>query len=113
MDVQEALGKMQDTVTVKRVYGEPYEKNGVTIIPTADVSGGGGAGGGKGSDDSEGGGGGFGVSARPAGVWVVKGDDVEWKPSIDVTKIVLRGQVVGIFFLLAIRAFAKRRRRRK
>lgn len=113
MDVQATLDKMRDTVTVKRVYGDPYEKNGVVVIPAADVSGGGGAGGGQGSDNSEGGGGGFGVSARPAGVWVIDGNSVEWKPAVDVTKIVLRGQFVAIFFFLALKAFAKKRRRRR
>jgi len=33
---------------VKRVFGEPYEKNGVTVIPAARVQGGAGGGGGEG-----------------------------------------------------------------
>jgi hypothetical protein len=28
-------------MTIKRVFGEPVEKNGITIIPTANVLGGG------------------------------------------------------------------------
>jgi uncharacterized spore protein YtfJ len=36
-----------DALTVKRVFGEPYEKDGVTIIPAARVQGGAGAGGGE------------------------------------------------------------------
>jgi uncharacterized spore protein YtfJ len=31
----------RDAVTVKRVFGEPYQKNGVTVIPAAKVMGGG------------------------------------------------------------------------
>ena len=46
MNVQEILAKAQDTVTVTRVYGVPIEKDGLTIIPAASVSGGGGGGGG-------------------------------------------------------------------
>jgi uncharacterized spore protein YtfJ len=34
----------RDAVTVKRVFGEPYQKNGVTVIPAAKVMGGGGGG---------------------------------------------------------------------
>jgi hypothetical protein len=29
----------RDAVTVKRVFGEPYQKNGVTVIPAAKVMG--------------------------------------------------------------------------
>ena len=47
-----------------RVYGEPYEKNGVTLIPAAKMAGGGGAGGGEDpSGGGSGGGGGFGIAA--------------------------------------------------
>jgi len=38
-----------DTLTVRRVFGEPYTANGVTIIPVAKVWGG--AGGGAGQDE--------------------------------------------------------------
>jgi uncharacterized spore protein YtfJ len=48
MDVQEFLGQVGDAVTVKRVFGEPYERDGVTVIPAAVVLGGGGGGGGEG-----------------------------------------------------------------
>lgn len=52
MDVHEMAAQARDAMTVKRVYGEPYEKDGVTIIPAAKVSGGGGAGGGEGGQGS-------------------------------------------------------------
>ncbi len=29
-----------DTLTAKRVFGEPYEKNGMTVVPVAKVMGG-------------------------------------------------------------------------
>jgi uncharacterized spore protein YtfJ len=51
MDVQELLAQAKDAITVKRVYGEPIEKNGVTIVPAAAVRGGGGGGVGEGSSD--------------------------------------------------------------
>ena len=39
----EMISGARDVVSVKRVYGEPYEKNGLTVIPAATVHGGGGA----------------------------------------------------------------------
>ena len=33
MDVTEVLNKARDAITVSRVYGEPYEKDGLTVIP--------------------------------------------------------------------------------
>ena len=33
MDVQETIAKARDAITVKRVYGDPYERDGVTVIP--------------------------------------------------------------------------------
>ena len=35
MEVQEVIGQARDALTVKRVFGEPYEKDGLTIIPAA------------------------------------------------------------------------------
>lgn len=49
MKITDALNQARDAITVERVYGEPYEKNGLTVIPAALVSGG--AGGGTGHDD--------------------------------------------------------------
>lgn len=46
MDVQRMIAEARDVITVKRVFGDPYEKDGVTIIPAATVQGGGGGGGG-------------------------------------------------------------------
>jgi len=48
MDVQEVVGQARDAITVKRVFGDPYEKNGVTVIPAARIGGAGGGGGGEG-----------------------------------------------------------------
>ena len=38
MKLDEVLGSARDTFTVKRVYGEPYEKGDVTVIPAAAVA---------------------------------------------------------------------------
>src|SRR5436309_494139 len=99
MDVQSIFDQARDTMTVKRVFGEPYEKNGVTVIPVAAVAGGGGGGGGEQGDD-KGSGGGFGMTARPAGVYVVKGDTVTWVPAFDLNRVIMGGQIVAVLALL-------------
>jgi uncharacterized spore protein YtfJ len=105
MDIQQVLGGAQDVMAAKRVYGEPYEKNGVTVIPAAKVSGGGGGGG----DTVGNGGGGFGLSARPAGAWIVKGDSVRWQPAVDATKVAIMGQLVALAAILTLRSALRHR----
>src|ERR687892_2547158 len=87
MEVQEVLTQARDAMSVKRVFGEPYEKNGVTVIPVARVQGGAGGGGGEGPEgQGRGSGSGFGVTARPVGAYVIRGQDVRWQPAIDVNR---------------------------
>ena len=78
MDIEALLDHAKDTITVKRVFGEPIERNDLLVIPVAVVVGGGGAGRSEGRPDRPGkeSGGGFGVWARPIGVYVVRGDRV-------------------------------------
>ena len=45
MQVDEIMSQARDSLGSKRVFGEPYEKNGVTVIPAAKVMGGAGGGG--------------------------------------------------------------------
>jgi uncharacterized spore protein YtfJ len=114
MDVQDVIAQAKDTLTVKRVFGEPYEKDGVTVIPAARVQGG--AGGGSGEDpDSQGrgSGSGFGVTARPVGAFIIRDGDLSWRPAVDVNRIVLGGQLVVVVALLTVRAIVKARSRAK
>lgn len=113
MDVQEVLNHSRDALTVGRVFGEPIERNGVTVIPVAQVMGGGGGGAGGQGEEKQGSGVGFGVRAIPAGIYLIKGDDVEWKPSVDVNRAILGGQLVAIFFLLTLRSIVKARSKGK
>jgi uncharacterized spore protein YtfJ len=106
MNVDDMIRGTQDTMTVKRVYGEPIERDGLTIIPAAKVTGGGGGGG----DAENNAGGGFGVRARPVGAYVIKDGKVSWEPALDLNRIILGGQIVAIFFLLVLRAALKRRK---
>jgi uncharacterized spore protein YtfJ len=109
MQAHDILAQARDTLTVKRVFGEPIERDGVLIIPAAKVAGGGGGGSGPAEGPDSGGGGGFGMQARPAGVFVIKDGEVSWQPAIDVNRVILGGQIVAIIFLLVIRAIAKAR----
>jgi len=113
MDVQELITGVRDSISVKRVYGDPYEKNGLTVIPAAAVRGGGGGGTGVHEGDETGAGGGFGVQARPSGAWIIEGDTVTWKPAVDVNRIVLGGQLVALAAILVTgRILATHARRR-
>jgi hypothetical protein len=100
------LSFVSDAFMARRVFGEPYERGGMVVIPAAKVRGGAGAGGG------EQGGGGFGLFAKPAGAWVIRGDQVSWNSAIDVTRIVLGAEVVAIVALLVLRTALKASARR-
>ncbi|HEY6592471.1 MAG TPA: spore germination protein GerW family protein [Actinomycetota bacterium] len=114
MEVQEVLAQARDSMTVKRVFGEPYEKDGVTVIPAARVQGGAGAGGGEDPQgQGKGSGSGFGVTARPVGAYVLREGELSWRPAVDVNRIILGGQAVVIVALLTIRAIIKARARAK
>ena len=108
MDVQDITSQARDALTVKRVFGEPYEKDGLTIIPAARVQGA--VGGGSGEDpqgQGKGSGGGFSVTARPVGAFIIRNGELTWRPAVDVTRIAIGGQLVAIVALLTARAIYK------
>ena len=108
------LEQARDVMTVRRVFGEPIERDGVTVIPAANIRGGGGGGFGEGPDaQGRGGGGGFGVSASPAGVYIVRDGRVSWRPALDLNRTILMGQFVGIVLLLTVRSIVKAMAKRR
>jgi uncharacterized spore protein YtfJ len=110
MDVQQVIAQARDAMTVKRVFGDPYEKDGTTVIPAAKVQGGAGGGGGEGPEgEGKGYGTGFGLNARPAGAFVIREGQVTWKPAIDVNRVILGAQLVAVTALLAWRAIFRTR----
>ena len=110
---EEMMTETKDLVTVKKVYGEPYQSNGVTFIPAASVRGGMGSGEGEGSATTPAGrGGGMGMTARPIGAYRIKGDDVDWVPAVDVSRVIVTGQLVAMVALLVIRSILKARAKR-
>jgi uncharacterized spore protein YtfJ len=103
--VQAAAANALEGMHVKRVFGEPIERDGALFIPAAKVRGGGGGGG-----DTEGNGGaGFGITAKPAGMYVIRDGKATWQPAIDVNRVILGGQIVAIVALLVLRSILKRR----
>jgi uncharacterized spore protein YtfJ len=112
------LDTLKDAIAqtgASRVFGTPIQHDGMTVLPVAKIGGGGG--GGEGSGPAEGGreaagtGGGFGVTARPAGVYVLRNGHVAWRPAVDVNRVVLGGQVVAVVALLVARSVLVGRRR--
>jgi uncharacterized spore protein YtfJ len=103
MNALEAVSQAKDVINVRRVYGEPYQEDGLTIIPAANVTGGGGGGG----DTVGNGGAGFGVRARPAGAWVIKDGEATWRPAFDLNRTILMGQLIAIVALLVTGSVVK------
>ncbi len=114
---------VRDLLTVRRVFGEAYERGGVLVIPVAKVLGGTGSGygsgeGGDGADgkdagygSGEGGGGGFGVRVRPVGAYVVDDSGVHWRPALDLNRVILGGQLAAMVAVVAVSRAVRRRRR--
>lgn len=119
--IEEVLEEVSESIGAKRVFGEPYEKNGVTIIPAARIMGG--VGGGQGQapsaegetgDEKHGGtpsgsGVGYGLTGGPAGAFVISGSDVRWMPAVDVNRLMFGFQVVMIVFFVVMRSVMKAR----
>jgi uncharacterized spore protein YtfJ len=113
--VADNLRGTREAMSVRGVFGEAYELDGVTVIPVARVLGGGGGGGGEGTaaDDQAGNGfgTGFGLSAVPVGVYEVRDGTVEWRPAVDVARLAKGGQVLtGIVVVCVTLVLLKRRR---
>jgi uncharacterized spore protein YtfJ len=124
MELKEMLGAVGDHLSVRRAFGEGYEKDGVLVIPVAFVAGGGGGGESVEADEdvtdddhdplaSEhprrgGAGGGFGGVVVPLGVYVIKEERVRFVPTINPTLI-----AVAAMGLVKVLARASRRRCRR
>lgn len=100
--INQMIEQARDVITVRRVFGEPVERDGTIVIPAASVVGGAGGGGGddgKGAIDT---GGGFGVGARPVGAFVIRNGDVTWEPVVDRERqLVINAVIAGDALVLA------------
>ncbi|MDQ3690952.1 MAG: sporulation protein [Chloroflexota bacterium] len=105
MNVDELLNAAKDAMTARTVFAEPIERDGLLIIPPrrceAAVV--------EAATAPRTAGAGFGLSAKPAGAYVVREGKVSWEPAIDVNRIVLGGQIVAIAALLVLRSMFRKR----
>lgn len=102
VNVEELLSNARSSLSSRTVFADPYEKNGLTVIPAAKVAGGGGAGTGQEEEGPQGEGGGFGLMAKPAGVYIIdKDDNVRWQPAVDPNRIVAAVATVVVVALIA------------
>ena len=100
MKVTEALGAASDAITVKRVFADPYETDGLTVIAAAAVTGVGGGGSGTDPRGQQGEGAGFGAGARPVGAYLIKDGEAHWRPAIDANRLITMVGLAVIVFLL-------------
>jgi uncharacterized spore protein YtfJ len=113
--MNEVMTTARDAMTVRRVFADPYERDGVTVIPAAAVVVGGmGAGSGQRGADEAGDGGGFGVLAMPGGAYSIRDGRVRWHPAVSVNLVVAAATAITVAWLVTRsrtgRARASRRR---
>jgi uncharacterized spore protein YtfJ len=118
MEVQEILAQARDAMTAKRVFGDPIERDGTTVVPVARIMGGSGFGSGteaarsgeaagEAAPPQTGSGAGFGLVAGPAGVYVIRGGQVTWQPAVSPERMVFVAGVVAFLVLFGVRSILK------
>ncbi|MFN0029348.1 MAG: spore germination protein GerW family protein [Acidimicrobiales bacterium] len=111
--ILDSIRGTRDALSVRRVFGDPYELNGTTVIPVARVAGGAGGGAGEGPDSGKTGQGfgtGFGLGATPIGVYEIRDGHTTWKPVADVTQLVKGFQVLAGIIAICVTLIARRKR---
>src|SRR5262245_55561062 len=111
MKIDELFARATEPLDAKMVFAEPVERDGVTVIGAARIAGGGGGGSGKDKDGQRGEGGGLGLTARPVGVFVIKGGEVWWQPAVDVNRVIATVGVIVVTGLLMVGRVLRRRAR--
>jgi len=102
-EVLEQVGKaVGGRAQASAVFGEPVEREGVTVIPVAKARFGFGGGGGSGSrhgDEGGGGGGGGGASITPVRYIEVRGSGAEFKritSGLDLLALAVAGSIAAL-----------------
>jgi len=95
--------KLGASAQAAHIFGEPVERDGVTVIPVATARWGLGGGGGKRglAARQEGMGGGGGAVVQPAGYIEIKGGETRYRPIID-PKLAVGAVLAGGFLLLGL-----------
>lgn len=114
--VMDAMGDVREAMTVKRVFGEPLEQDGVMVVPVGHVRGAMGGGMGEGpveeaGEHAQGTGGGAWLNAKPVGVFEIREGRARWLPAVDVNRVILGGQIVGVVALLVLGGIVRERTR--
>ncbi|MCC7364331.1 MAG: hypothetical protein IT303_08145 [Dehalococcoidia bacterium] len=99
------------SATARAVFGEPVDRDGITVIPVAKVRYGFGGGGGRGGETSEGGseggegsGGGGGATASPLGYIEVTGGEARFVRIKDPAALIPLVAVGAVAFWIVMRA---------
>ncbi len=100
--MEKMVNRMGENIRVARVFGEPVERDGVTVIPVAKAWWG--FGGGNGGPQLGGEGGGAGVMISPAGFIEIKNGTARFKPVVNPVIIALG---MGLINLLIVRTVMK------
>jgi uncharacterized spore protein YtfJ len=97
--------------SAKAVFGDPIERDGITVIPVAKIrmgfGGGGGSGTGKHEDSGEGGGGGGGLTASPLGYIELSAAGAEFRKiqaTAELWPVVLAGGAAVFLVFRGLRA---------
>ena len=104
--LERLAGAVGGSVRAQTVYGQPVERDGITVIPVARVSYGFGAGGGASAGAEHGEGGGGAGQARPVGFISVRDGTAEFRsipdPGTEARRIfaLLAGAGLGTWLLL-------------
>ncbi|NVB82732.1 MAG: sporulation protein [Kofleriaceae bacterium] len=117
MEEAQTVEKIADVIgrsaEARLVYGEPIVRDGITIVPVARIRFGLGGGGGRKAGDKEGAatgqgqGGGGGLVATPAGVLIIRGGDVSYRPIRDTQRLSVLVLAVGVGVAFVLRGLAK------
>lgn len=111
MKFNDVLTSAREAASVRRVFADPIERDGVTLVPAARISTGGGGGDGHDESGQGGEGGGFGAGAKPVGAYVLKDGTARWVPAVDVNRLLAIVGVVAIVFLFTRVRLEKERAR--
>jgi len=94
--IAEKLGAVAKAATV---FGEPVERDGITVIPVAKARWGFGGGAGR-REDEDGAGGGGGVVVTPVGFIEIKNNAANFRPIRTVSlSWIVTGSILGLFLL--------------
>ncbi|MEN3321435.1 MAG: hypothetical protein ACJ74F_32625 [Mycobacterium sp.] len=87
-EARQVIGSLEADPDAARVFGEVYETaDGATVIPVTNVRGASK----PGVNDGR-----FALSAKPAGVFVIKNGKAAWVPAVDAGRIAMMGILVGL-----------------